>query len=181
MCIHTQDSFVERVFMVILRELDEWKKHSTSHIRSEPTVGVLSPQRKCCFSPKRPNTCGAHCVWVCWSLASLVVHTSLRLAGFTGELGNPSAGAGDAPSEPSLAPPPDTVSTSVVLLWEAPQCNGIHVMENEKEAVDGLDVTPAPRSSCFTQLFLYSTKWLCLSWAQLTFGYSLVLIQCHAT
>lgn len=66
----------------------------------------------------------AHCVRLCWSLALLVGHTSHLLAGFPGELSKerqPTAGAGDAPSEPSLAPPPDAAPTSVVSLWEAPR------------------------------------------------------------
>jgi len=74
----------------------------------------FEPTEKMLLLPENTKSQWAYCMWLCWSLALLSVLTSLPRAGFTGELGKerqPTAGSGDAPSEPSLASPPVAAPT----------------------------------------------------------------------
>lgn len=163
-----------RVFFSRIGWVKKKKNLSTNHIKSEPTASVLSPQRKCCFSLKSAEVERLLCMRLCWSLAWLVVCTSRLLSGCTGELCNPAAGAGDIPSEPILASLPDAVPTSLVSLWEAPR---FMQQKMGEKSIRWFSLTPASRPLYFSQWFLYSM--IRLSWAQLVFGCSLVIVQCH--
>lgn len=165
MHIHTQDSFVERRFSVYFRKMG-WEKRKTvnnSHqIRTD--CGCFESSEKMSFSPVTPKSRGLtesgcagnrHCWWCTPAIPVPALLVSSAVLG---------------------APPPDSPHTSVLSHHgRLPgSCNG-----RWNRSIWWFGLTPAPRLSYFTQLLFYSTEWLCLGWAQLLFGYSLVIIQCH--
>lgn len=116
--------------------------------------GVLSPQRKCCFSPKKPKAgglveCGCARAWHCWwcapAIPSLALLVCLAVLPQAAEMFH-------------LNPAWHLHPMQHPHLWShcgrlPDSCKG-----RWKKSIRWFSLTTAPRPSYFTQLFLYSTN-----------------------
>lgn len=109
------------------------------------------------------------CVWLCWKQALLVAHITHPRSGFPGELCSPAFWTHKEhlhlTHHAHLSSHHGRLPASCSGRWN--------------RTITWFGLIPALRPSFLTQIFFYSTDWLCLGWAQDLFGYSLVIIHCH--